>query len=76
MAREEALDAAILDVNLDGEEITPVSQQLQARDIPFILSTGYGALTLPDELHGFPVLEKPFVGYELERAMTKLCARA
>src|SRR4051812_18350592 len=35
-------DGAILDVNLDGEKVYPVADELMARNIPFMFLTGYG----------------------------------
>lgn len=60
LAREEALDAAILDISLDGEKVFPVAEELQARRIPFIFATGYGQHTLPETWRGLPRLGKPF----------------
>lgn len=39
-------DAAILDVNLAGEWVTPVAEALQAMSVPFILASGYVAADL------------------------------
>ena len=49
LAHAEVLDVAVLDVNLDGEKVYPAAEELQARGIPFILATGYGASTLPEK---------------------------
>jgi CheY-like chemotaxis protein len=53
-------DVAILDVNLHGEEITPVSMALHDRNIPFIFSTGYGRSGVPKQFSQYPLIEKPF----------------
>lgn len=45
-------DAAVLDVNLAGEWVTPVAEVLRATFVPFILASGYGAA----DLHAEPVL--------------------
>ena len=45
-------DAAVLDVNLNGEWVTPVAEALRAMVVPFILTSGYGAA----DLHDVPVL--------------------
>jgi DNA-binding NtrC family response regulator len=47
-------DAAILDVNLAGEWVTPVAVVLQAMLVPFILASGYG----PADLCAEPVLRQ------------------
>jgi DNA-binding NtrC family response regulator len=42
LLRAERPDAAVLDVNLAGEWVTPVAEVLRAMSVPFILSSGYG----------------------------------
>ena len=60
MAADEAVDAALLDVNDAGRQVFPVAQVLKDRGVPFIFSTGYGEGGLPDEWRGQPTLQKPF----------------
>jgi DNA-binding response OmpR family regulator len=60
MVHDEPLDAAILDVSLDGEMVFPVALELRARDVSFVFATGYGAGSLPKEWRDVPRLEKPF----------------
>jgi CheY-like chemotaxis protein len=54
------IDAAVLDINLDGQMSYPVADKLATRGIPFVFSTGYGGEALPDGYEGTPVLKKPF----------------
>lgn len=68
-ARSLEIDVAMLDVNLAGELSYPVAMLLQSRAIPFLFVTGYGSLAIPQELHGTPVLSKPFRQEELVRAL-------
>lgn len=75
-----ALDAAdiglaVVDVNLGGVESFPVADALSARGIPFLFTTGYGALGLPDRYAGAHVLQKPFRKQDLEAALGKLPTR-
>ena len=42
LAHEEPLDAAILDVRIRGGQVFPVAEELPARNIPFVLASGYG----------------------------------
>ena len=60
MAADEAVDAALLDVNVAGRQVFPVAQALKDRGVPFVFSTGYGEGGLPDEWRGQPTLQKPF----------------
>lgn len=39
-----AMDGAVLDVNIGGEMVFPVAEQLQRRGVPFVFATGYGDL--------------------------------
>jgi CheY-like chemotaxis protein len=41
-AKTADFDIAILDVNLDGEPVSPVADALVARGTPFVFATGYG----------------------------------
>jgi DNA-binding response OmpR family regulator len=49
LLRTERPDAAVLDVNLAGEWVTPVAEVLRAMFVPFILASGYGAADLQAE---------------------------
>jgi light-regulated signal transduction histidine kinase (bacteriophytochrome) len=70
LAKAESFDAALLDVNLDGEMSWAVAAVLQARKIPFVLSTGYeiGNL-LPESLKGSKFIIKPYSLDELEASI-------
>ena len=58
--RREDFDLAILDVNLGGEPIYPLAEELLARGKPFLLVTGYGAESLPPHFRSLPRLPKPY----------------
>jgi CheY-like chemotaxis protein len=68
------LDAAVLDVNLNGEKSYPVADKLAARDVPFVFSTGYGRKSLQIGYASFPLLQKPFSLQEMGDALTGLLA--
>jgi CheY-like chemotaxis protein len=72
MVGAEAIDAAVLDVNLDGEMSYPVADALAARGVPFVFSTGYDKDRLLDGYRTFPVLQKPFHQSELGDILAKL----
>jgi two-component sensor histidine kinase/CheY-like chemotaxis protein len=52
-------DAAILDVNLNGDLIYPVAQILIERGLPFIFVTGYGPESIDERFHNIVALPKP-----------------
>src|SRR5437660_6313544 len=59
-AKTADFDIAILDVNLDGEPVSPVADALVARGRPFVFATGYGERGLPERYSDRPTLKKPF----------------
>ncbi len=67
----EALDAALLDVNVAGRQVFPVAQALRDRGVPFVFSTGYGEGGLPDEWRGQATLQKPFSEAAVRDALMK-----
>ena len=79
-ARAHAADgdfsAAILDVNLEGQEIFPVADILAARRLPFVFVTGYGERSLPERYRDRPALQKPFQAEQLGSALDALLATA
>jgi DNA-binding NtrC family response regulator len=60
----EAIDGAILDINLKGEMVFPLADALAERSIPFVYVTGYGKLLRACN-HGRPVLQKPYSSQQL-----------
>jgi CheY-like chemotaxis protein len=68
-------DIAIIDVNLNGEQVWPVADRLAAQGVPYVLATG-GHIEPPPPAHaGVPVLSKPFTLDAIEPALTEACAR-
>jgi CheY-like chemotaxis protein len=65
--RTQAIDIAILDVNLAGERSFPVAEALEARGCLFVLSTGYD--DIDERWRARPMLRKPFLPNELEQAL-------
>jgi PAS domain S-box-containing protein len=57
--RHEAIDAAILDVNLGGEMAYPIAQLLQAKKVPFVFMTGYGSEMITMPFANVRVFQKP-----------------
>jgi light-regulated signal transduction histidine kinase (bacteriophytochrome) len=73
MARTEAFDVALLDINLDGEMSWDVAAAVEARGIPFAFSTGYDSTSvMPPRFAGHTVLNKPFRNAALEKTLNDL----
>lgn len=65
-------DAAVLDVNLNGQKSYPVADALVARGVPFVFSSGYGKDSLSDGYQSYPVMQKPFDLREFGRTLTTI----
>jgi CheY-like chemotaxis protein len=74
-ASEAEFDVAILDVNLNGEPITPVVEVLVRRGVPFVFVSGYARRGIPEEHSKIPLLQKPFQADGLARALAAVAAR-
>jgi CheY-like chemotaxis protein len=60
LAQSELLDAAVLDVNVGGELIWPVAEELQRRGAPFLFLSATNQLTVfPPPFAAVPRLNKP-----------------
>ena len=65
----EAIDGALLDVNLLGETSYDIADALARRGCPFIFTTGYGEAGLEEAYRDRPVLQKPFTRDRLAEAL-------
>jgi len=73
LAMSEVIDAAVLDVDLNGTPSWDVADALTSRGIPFVLATGYSSdNALPDRFRSVPKLLKPFSTQGFEAALRKL----
>jgi CheY-like chemotaxis protein len=68
-AKEEDVDLAILDVNLDGRASYPVADILESRGVPVIFASGYGAVGLDPAYRDRVTLTKPFFINDLRGAI-------
>lgn len=69
LLRSEPIDAAVLDVNINGEKVFPVADALADRGIPFLFATAYGAAGVAERHNGRAVLDKPYQERALEHAL-------
>ena len=64
------VDAAVLDVDLNGEKSYPVADALALRDIRFIFATGYGLDAVAEGYRHYPRCQKPFDHQAILKALT------
>lgn len=75
-ARECAFDVALLDVNLRGDKVFPVADELLRQQTPFAFTTGYGVDGIREDLRTIPVAAKPFSPVELKQVLTSALGSA
>lgn len=74
LLEEEQFDAAIMDIHIRGERVFPLLEVLEARGIPFVLSSGYADWAIPDKWQDRPRLQKPYTIDQVEAALKSLLA--
>jgi DNA-binding NtrC family response regulator len=67
IAKGEKIDAAMLDVSLNGTVSMPVAGALEANGVPYIYTTGYAHITKSSSK--LIVLEKPYTSTDLITAI-------
>ncbi len=72
IASKAPIDAAILDINVDGKEVYPVADALAARHIPFAFVSGYGKEGLRASYRASPTLGKPFRREDLQKVLEQV----
>jgi len=68
----DAVDAALLDVNVAGELIYPLAERLVRNDTPIVFLTGYDANSVDRRFNGSHVLTKPIDERELATVLARL----
>lgn len=71
-SRDEHFDLAILDVNLNGDMVYPLADELIERGETVLLLTGYSAADLPERFRSLPRIGKPHDLTKLGREVRRL----
>ena len=66
---EAAIDAAFLDLNLNGERAYPIADLLLARGVHVVFTTGYDASAIPPPYTQVPRCGKPVTRLMLRRML-------
>ena len=67
-------DCALLDINLKGQMVFDLADELVERGVPLVFTTGYDASFLPVHLRLMPCLRKPIDPRELVRRVREKAA--
>lgn len=69
LARNARFDAVVLDVNLGSDSSEAVAEVLRERAIPYVLATGFDNPPPGCGSRTAPLLQKPYLQDDLERAL-------
>jgi|SRR5438045_6830395 len=75
LAADAEFDAALLDVNLNGQTVDLIAEALARRGKPFIFTTGYGQRGIPQAYKDRPLLPKPYQMEQLGQALVQAVNR-
>jgi DNA-binding response OmpR family regulator len=72
LVRDEQIDAALIDINVDGDRTFGLAAALAKASVPFAFLSGYSKADLPANLRARPLLQKPVDGSAVCRCVRSL----
>lgn len=67
-------DAALMDIHIRGERVFPLCEMLDARGIPFVLTSGYADWHMHEKWQDRPRLHKPYTVEQVEKTLSAVLA--
>ena len=67
-------DAALMDIHIRGERVFPLCEALEAKGVPFILTSGYADWAMPEEWRDRPRLQKPYTFEQVADQLSRILA--
>jgi len=68
----QTVDAALLDINLQGELVYPVAHALAERGVPFVFVTAHSRSDIPEAYRQRPMVPKPYYDAALRAALASM----
>jgi CheY-like chemotaxis protein len=72
LTENEDFDAAVMDVHIRGERVFPLCELLEAKGVPFLLTSGYADWQTPEKWQDRPRLQKPYTIDQMQHALAEL----
>lgn len=73
LVANKSIDAAILDIRVDGELAYPLARKLDERKIPFLFASSTRRIDMPTDLRWTPLIGKPYTADQVISALKALC---
>src|SRR5438046_4502239 len=64
-------DAALMDIHIRGERVFPICEVLEAKGLPFVLTSGYADWQMADKWNERPRLQKPYKLDQVRQALSE-----
>lgn len=75
LVRETPIDMAVLDIQLDGDQVYDVADTLLEREVPVLFVTGYDRSDVPRRYADVPMCQKPAGADEVIAALGRILAK-
>ena len=72
LIESEPIDAALMDIHIRGERVFPMCELLDAKGVPFILTSGYADWQVPEKWADRPRLLKPYTIGDVQAAFSEM----
>jgi CheY-like chemotaxis protein len=67
----DGFDAALMDIHIRGERVFPLCEVLEAKHLPFVLTSGYADWQMADKWADRPRLQKPYKLDQVRQALSE-----
>lgn len=74
MVRNQPIDAAVLDIDLQGTKAFMVADELMERRIGFVFASGYDEVVIPERFSGVIRCAKPANAADVADAVRRVCS--
>src|SRR5438270_10386790 len=71
LAERATFDGAMMDIHIRGERVFPLCEVLEAKGLPFVLTSGYADWQMPDKWNDRPRLQKPYKLGQVHEALSE-----
>lgn len=75
-ASTERIDIALLDINVRGQLVSPLAEQLRERGVPFVLTSAYQPNDVPRALQNAIQLRKPYTDSDLLERLASIVVKS
>jgi CheY-like chemotaxis protein len=72
LLESEGFEAALMDIHIRGERVFPLCEMLEAKRVPFVLTSGYADWQIPEKWQDRPRLQKPYTIDQVRQALVEV----